>query len=258
MCFLSLFALASIAGCKSRDTGVSEPGKAAATGADPAPVKASQPDPDVSPVTELVEGPPPPASPPACPDWSTFEGAPPPNGDEAWCERNGQRHGPAVKWGARGTITQLDWYADGVPHGPTTTWLADGMPVASGQNKEGLPDGPWTTYMDGKRAIVGEMVRGKQHGGFTQWAGTGRKQAVGQYRYGEPCGVFRCWDWETGKPTECVPLKGRCPLTDTGGQCPPCDSITERWDAGPPGGVPIGGYPDGGAAPPPPQPSGGP
>jgi antitoxin component YwqK of YwqJK toxin-antitoxin module len=112
---------------------------------------------------------------PVCPAGETLMGAPPPKGQEVWCQKivNGKpvKDGPFIL------------YADG------------GGKLIEGNYRDGLQDGEWTTwYENGQRSAVDHYRHGLQDGLHTSWYANGRKSIEGDYRAGERVGVWTRWD----------------------------------------------------------------
>jgi hypothetical protein len=179
------------------------------------------PDAGAASVLAIVHVPEPGGAPP-CPPGTERKGAAPPDGIEVWCERDGHREGPSLRWHANGNRAEALVWRGGKRNGPSTLWAEDGALGQEGAFTDDQRIGRWVTYSEGRKAIEGDFLGGEQHGLFIEYGGNGRKIAEGQFRHGEACGQFDCWDWESGVPTGCVPLEGKCPLTDTGADCPPC------------------------------------
>jgi len=160
----------------------------------------------------------------ACPKGSQLKGGVPPKDTELWCEMGGQRHGAYTRWHDSGKIAEQVTYLSGKQEGPSAQWDPEGRILEEGSYRSGQRSGRWKTYRDGRLNFEGDFKDGVQHGIFRNFAGNGVKQGEGQFRDGKPCGSFKCWAWETGDATSCVPLEQApgCELTDTGAKCAPC------------------------------------
>lgn len=158
-----------------------------------------------------------------CPEGTSEVGLTEDDGRQAWCDRpDGVKHGPAIRYWENGNRKASRTFKDGKLEGPSFGWDVEGRPDEIGQYVNGLQTGRWLNLLQGKKHMIGWWKAGKQHGPFQQFAANGVRQAVGMFANGEPCGEYKCLDWETEKPTGCVPLKDKCPLTPTGAMCPPC------------------------------------
>jgi len=205
----------TLAGCGSAGEPAPEPASIPA----PAPAPA---EPVVDVPTETLDLSPEDNAAPDCPDGATAAGKAPPDGKEAWCTRNGFRHGPYRAWYDSGDLHHRATYTGGKLHGGSVKWDKSGNVLETGSYALGEKVGLWETYAEGKVQFRGEYRDGEQHGSFVEFAGNGTKQSEGRFEKGRPCGVFNCWDWETGEPTSCKPLQNICTLTETGGECAPC------------------------------------
>ncbi len=159
-----------------------------------------------------------------CPAGTVLTGGVPPKAKELWCARGEVRHGPYTRWHDSGQIAEQLNYVNGQQDGRSVQWDPEGQILEEGTYRAGQKTGRWKSYREGRLNFEGEFKDGQQHGVFLNFAGNGTKQAEGQFQSGEPCGTFRCWDWETGKPTKCIPLEHAemCNLTETGAECKKC------------------------------------
>ncbi len=112
---------------------------------------------------------------PVCPAGATLMGAPPPNGQEVWCQKIVK--GKPVKDG------RFILYAD------------SGEKLIEGVYCDGLQEGEWTTwYENGQRSAIDHYHGGLQDGLHTSWYANGRKSIEGNYRAGQRIGVWTRWD----------------------------------------------------------------
>src|SRR5258708_39022081 len=110
----------------------------------------------------------------SCPDGATLMGAPPPKGEEVWCQKivGGKpvKDGVFVAYGAGTDRTIEGYYRDGVQDGEWTTWYENGVRSAIDHYRNGLQDGlhiSW--YANGVKALEGNYRAGKREGVWTRW-----------------------------------------------------------------------------------------
>jgi hypothetical protein len=153
----------------------------------------------------LVDAAPPAASeaakaPFSCPAGTELQGALPPDGFEAWCERpteppERRREGPWRSYYDDGALAKAGGYRAGKLDGPFTAWHRNGKPAERGSYVEGERDGGWTIWFESGR--VEERCaydRGEKHGPFAGfWPGGGRK-VEGRHCRGLQCGRWTTWD----------------------------------------------------------------
>ena len=115
------------------------------------------------------------ASLPTCPPGATLMGAPPPKGQEVWCEKIVD--GKAVKDG------RFIVYSDG------------GGKLIEGDYRDGVQEGEWTTwYENGPKSAVDHYRDGIQDGLHMSWSANGKKSIEGNYRRGNRVGIWTRWD----------------------------------------------------------------
>ena len=113
-----------------------------------------------------------------CPPSAKLMGAPPPKGDEVWCQKtvDGKpvKDGTFIVWGdGRDKLIQ-GTYRDGVQEGKWTTWYANGQRSAVDHFRDGTQDGLHTSwYINGVKAIEGNYRMGRREGVWTRWDPTG-------------------------------------------------------------------------------------
>src|SRR5215469_13463917 len=113
--------------------------------------------------------------PPSCPPGHTLMGAPPPEGQEVWCQAN----------------------IDGKPvkDGLFIVYNADGSRMLQGDYRNGEQDGEWTIwYENGQRSSIDHYSNGVQDGLHISWYANGAKALSGTYRNGKRDGVWTSWD----------------------------------------------------------------
>ena len=112
---------------------------------------------------------------PSCPPGATLMGAPPPKGQEVWCQKI--VNGKPVKDG------RFILYAD------------SGGKLIEGDYRNGLQQGEWTTwYENGPQSAIDHYRDGVQDGLHTSWYANGKKSIEGDYRAGKRVGVWTRWD----------------------------------------------------------------
>ncbi len=123
----------------------------------------------------------------SCPPGATLMGAPPPKGDEVWCQKIVD--GKAVKDGIfvayyGGTDRMIQgYYRDGVQVGEWTTWYENGERSAVDHYREGVQNGLHTSwYANGVKALEGNYRDGKREGIWTRWDPTGLTSKQETYR----------------------------------------------------------------------------
>ena len=122
-----------------------------------------------------------------CPPGATLMGAPPPKGEEVWCQKivNGKpvKDGLFIVYG-EGTDKLIQGsYHDGVQDGEWTTWYANGQRSAVDHFRDGLQDGLHTSwYFNGVKSIEGDYRMGKREGVWTRWDPTGYTSKQETYR----------------------------------------------------------------------------
>ncbi|HUN59079.1 MAG TPA: hypothetical protein VMU41_13270 [Candidatus Binataceae bacterium] len=122
-----------------------------------------------------------------CPPGDTLMGAPPPKGEEVWCQKivNGKpvKEGPFIVYGEGNDKLIQGSYRDGVQEGEWTTWYANGQRSAVDHFHNGLQDGLHTSwYFNGVKSIEGEYRMGKREGVWTRWDPTGYTSKQETYR----------------------------------------------------------------------------
>jgi hypothetical protein len=113
-----------------------------------------------------------------CPPGATLMGAPPPKGEEVWCQKtvNGKpvKDGIFIAWGDGPDKLIQGSYQDGVQEGEWTTWYASGQRSAVDQFHNGQQDGLHTSwYINGVKAVEGNYQMGRREGVWTRWDPTG-------------------------------------------------------------------------------------
>ncbi len=123
----------------------------------------------------------------SCPSGATLMGAPPPKGEEVWCQKivDGKlvKDGIFVAYGAGTDRMIKGYYRDGVQDGEWTTWYENGVRSAIDHYRNGLQDGlhiSW--YANGVKALEGNYRAGKREGVWTRWDPTGITSKQETYR----------------------------------------------------------------------------
>jgi hypothetical protein len=122
-----------------------------------------------------------------CPPGTARMGAPPPQGEEVWCQKmlDGKpvKDGPFVAYGNGADRLIQGSYRDGVQEGEWTTWYENGQRSAVDHYRNGVQDGPHTSwYANGVKALEGSYRTGKREGVWTRWDPTGLTSRQEFYR----------------------------------------------------------------------------
>jgi hypothetical protein len=121
---------------------------------------------------------------PPCPSGSKLMGAPPPEGQETWCQKiDAQGH----------LLTD----PDGKPlkDGPFVLYWPNGQKMIEGNYTNGKQDGYWSQYYDnGQKASVDEYHGGVLDGLHVSWFSNSQKSVEGQFKAGKKEGLWRHWD----------------------------------------------------------------
>lgn len=101
-------------------------------------------------------------------------GAPPPQGEEVWCQKivDGKpvKDGLFIVYGEGADKLIQGTYRDGVQEGEWTTWYANGQRSAVDHFHGGVQDGLHTSwYINGAKSIEGAYHLGKREGVWTRW-----------------------------------------------------------------------------------------
>jgi MORN repeat variant len=123
----------------------------------------------------------------SCPPGATLMGAPPPKGDEVWCQKivkgKAVKDGIFVAYGGTADRMIQGYYRDGVQTGEWTTWYENGQRSAVDHYRNGLQDGLHTSwYANGVKALEGNYRNGKREGTWTRWDPTGLTSKQETYR----------------------------------------------------------------------------
>jgi hypothetical protein len=126
-----------------------------------------------------------------CPPGATLTGAPPPDGEEVWCQKivNGKpvKDGLFIVYGEGHDKLIQGSYRNGVQEGEWTTWYANGQRSAIDHFHNGLQDGLHTSwYFNGVKSIEGNYRMGKREGVWTRWDPTGYTSKQQTYRDDHP------------------------------------------------------------------------
>jgi hypothetical protein len=128
---------------------------------------------------------------PSCPPGAVLMGAPPPRGEELWCQKtvDGKpvKSGAFILYGESGGRVLEGSYQDGKQDGEWTMWYANGQRASIDHYRDGMHDGPHISwYANGNKAIEGEFHNGKRQGAWTRWDPSGLKSEKLSYGVGEP------------------------------------------------------------------------
>ena len=123
----------------------------------------------------------------SCPPGATLMGAPPPKGQEVWCQKivDGKpvKDGLFVAYGMGAYKMIQGYYRDGVQDGEWTTWYENGPRSAVDHYRDGLQNGQHTSwYANGVKALEGNYRAGKREGVWTRWDPTGLTNKQETYR----------------------------------------------------------------------------
>ncbi len=193
-----------------------------------------------------------------CPPGTLAAGAPPPQGDRAWCERpDGVMHGPVVSFYPGGERRAAGRYADGVKDGDWRSWYEGGKLRAEEHYRAGRPHGTWIEYFedgtraseathvddttielveyrpDGGRLRAGTYVNGREHGTWTEWDAQGSSTTV-EWRDGARIGgtavgrigISEC-DEYVEKYSRCIAAK--VPAAARGAMNDAMDATVKAW-----------------------------
>ncbi|MBI3759792.1 MAG: toxin-antitoxin system YwqK family antitoxin [Deltaproteobacteria bacterium] len=123
----------------------------------------------------------------SCPPGANLMGAPPPKGQEVWCQKNVDgkpvKDGLFVAYGMGGYKMIQGYYRKGVQDGEWTTWYENGQRSAVDHYRDGLQNGLHTSwYANGVKALEGNYRAGKREGVWTRWDPTGFTNKQETYR----------------------------------------------------------------------------
>lgn len=106
-------------------------------------------------------------------------------GAEAWCDRNGMKHGNYLKTWPSGLERERGVWVNGQQDGAWTTTYEDGATASRGNWDNGRQIGAWTWYWpNGRKKEEGDYVNGRRLGEWVEYGEDGRKLAEGMYRNG--------------------------------------------------------------------------
>ncbi len=123
----------------------------------------------------------------SCPPGATLMGAPPPKGEEVWCQKTvggkAVKDGLFVAYGTGADRLIQGYYHDGKQAGEWTTWYENGQRSAVDHFRDGMQNGlhiSW--YANGVKALEGKYRDGKREGEWTRWDPTGLMSKHEYYR----------------------------------------------------------------------------
>ncbi len=127
---------------------------------------------------------------PACPPGATLMGAPPPRGEEQWCQKlvGGKpvKDGVFIVYGNAGDRMIEGYYHDGAQVGEWTLWYENGQRASVDHYVNGVRNGPHTSwYANGVKALEGSYRDGKRDGTWTRWDPLGITSKREIYRAGD-------------------------------------------------------------------------
>ena len=113
-----------------------------------------------------------------CPEGATLKGAPPPKGEEVWCQKmvDGRpvKDGLFIAYGDNGKRTIQGYYHDGLQDGAWTLWYENGARASIDHYRSGVHDGLHTSwYANGVKAVEGNYRNNQRVGLWTQWDPSG-------------------------------------------------------------------------------------
>lgn len=164
-----------------------------------------------------------------CPEGTTSESEDHSGWRDAWCEKDGRRHGPFLsRWRAEDGVRKRGAYREGVrvglwetfwPDGTKrgraefrmgevsgiqTLWHPNGQVLASGRIVDGRPDGPHRRfYEDGTPKEVETFDSGVRQGPYRSWYSNGSPFQEGRYEGGSETGRWTTYH-RTGEVAEVV------------------------------------------------------
>jgi antitoxin component YwqK of YwqJK toxin-antitoxin module len=117
---------------------------------------------------------------PTCPEGAQLMGAPPPEGEQVWCQKvvDGKpvKHGIFILYAPGGLKLIEGTYVDGKQHGEWTLYYDNGLKQTVDNFKHGVQDGPFMSWHpNGKIATMGQYVNGKREGVWKRWDSEGFK-----------------------------------------------------------------------------------
>jgi hypothetical protein len=83
-----------------------------------------------------------------CPDGTTQVGDEPPDGKEAWCEKDGKRHGPYHAWHDDGVKALEGSYAAGKRSGRWVEWYPNGQRKSEATYVDDKPQGRFRIWSE--------------------------------------------------------------------------------------------------------------
>jgi MORN repeat variant len=131
-----------------------------------------------------------PEPPPSCAPGHTLMGAPPPEGQEVWCQKsvNGKdvKDGLFIVYNTGGSKMLQGTYRDGVQEGEWTIWYENGQRASIDHYTNGIQDGLHTSwYANGTMSLSGEYHNGKREGVWTSWDPGGLSSRHQLYKDGQ-------------------------------------------------------------------------
>jgi len=108
------------------------------------------------------------------------------DGSQAWCERDGRKHGKDLSWYNSGAkATEAD-FRDGELHGLFVVWHENGRKGMEYEYRHDKKDGAFTEWAEnGQKRSEGTYRNDKVHGVVTEWHEDGRRKAVKTFSDGK-------------------------------------------------------------------------
>jgi len=123
------------------------------------------------------------ASAASCPDGGGLVGAAPPAGRSVHCEKDGERHGPGIRWGSQ--HIQVSSYSRGEYDGPYGVWNLDEVKIEEGLWRAGKQEGVFMQWhANGAKKTLGHFADDRRTGEWIEWAEDGSVVARAHYRDG--------------------------------------------------------------------------
>ena len=105
----------------------------------------------------------------SCPDGASFKKSEEPR-PAAWCEENGNKHGPLAEWHENGCTSRESYFHHGKESGTTVFWYPTGhryIEMTFEQGKESGPVIAW--HPNGRRLHGGTLQGGERNGRWVEY-----------------------------------------------------------------------------------------
>ena len=124
-----------------------------------------------------------------------------PTPGEQWCETDGAKNGPYMKWFDNGNRMAVGSYAQGKQDSQWTEWYEDGANKSTGFYQKGRKHGSWTTFWpEGNTRTKGDFLNGREVGIWTYYHQSGLRSEEGTFVNGVRDGDWRTWT-DDGTPS---------------------------------------------------------